>query len=107
MFGSPVGARVTKVYGEGTLELKRFVMTDGPANRCSWFLGMCLRYMKKNNLCERIISYADPEQGHEGTIYKASNFKSLGVQRYRTPYVMYKDKKVYARNVYSESKQAK
>lgn len=103
LFGTPVGQGVARVYGVGTLELKRFVMTGGPDNHCSWFLGMCLRYLKKHRLCSRVISYADPEQGHEGTIYKASNFKYLGTQKYRTPFVRYKRKKVFARNVYNGS----
>lgn len=103
LFGYPVGTKVVDKYGANTLELKRFVMLDGKNNRCSQFLGKCLRYIKRHKLCDRVISYADPEQGHEGVIYKASNFKYLGTQKYSTPFVIYGKKKVYARNVYSNS----
>ena len=37
-----------------------------------------MRWLKQNTDIEVIISYADLEQGHEGVIYKASNFHHLG-----------------------------
>lgn len=102
LFGHPVGRLDGNV-----LELKRFVMLDGKGNRCSQFLGHCVRYIKKHKLCDKIVSYADPEQGHEGTIYKASNFQHVGAQKYRTPFFIYKGRKVYSRNVYGGSEQGK
>ena len=35
--------------------------------------------MKKNTNFKIIVSYADPHHGHAGTIYKASNFKHIGM----------------------------
>jgi hypothetical protein len=37
-----------------------------------------LRWLKKNTAHKVVVSYADAEHGHVGTIYKASNFKYLG-----------------------------
>jgi hypothetical protein len=37
-----------------------------------------LRWIRQNTDIEVIVSYADLEQGHEGVIYKASNFHLLG-----------------------------
>jgi hypothetical protein len=104
LFGSPVGPKVNDKYGGNILELKRFVMIDGKNNRCSQFLGACIRWLKKHTDYDKIISYADPEQGHEGTIYKATNFSFFGFQKYTTPYIMYKGKKIYARNIYGKNK---
>ena len=51
---------------------------DTPTNTESFFIGKTLRWLKQNTDCEVIISYSDLHQGHEGTIYKASNFINIG-----------------------------
>ena len=68
-----------KKYGQSekdVLELRRLVLLDEcPKNSESYVVGFCLRWLKKNSTYKVVISYADPEYGHEGT---ASNFKYLG-----------------------------
>ena len=60
-------------------ELRRLCcIDDTPTNTESYFIGKTLRWLKQNTDIEVIISYADLEQGHEGVIYKASNFHHLG-----------------------------
>ena len=60
-------------------ELRRLCcIDDTPTNTESYFIGKTLRWLKQNTDIEVIISYADLEQGHEGVIYKASNFHYLG-----------------------------
>ena len=60
-------------------ELRRLCcIDDTPTNTESYFIGKTLRWLKQNTEIEVIISYADLEQGHEGVIYKASNFHHLG-----------------------------
>jgi len=62
------------------LELRRLCcIDDTPKNTESYFIGKCLRWLKNNTDIEVIISYADMTYGHEGIIYKASNFKKVGV----------------------------
>ena len=51
---------------------------DTPTNTESFFIGKTLRWIKQNTNIEVIVSYADLEQGHEGVIYKATNFHLLG-----------------------------
>lgn len=102
-FGIPVGKNVNKKYGN-VLELKRMVLNRKIKNGCSFFLGHCLRWLKTNTQYTGVISYADPEQGHQGIIYKASNFKYIGKQSFRTPFISYQGKKIYARNLYNGSK---
>jgi hypothetical protein len=61
------------------LELRRLCLIDDtPKNAESYFIGKTLRWLRKNTDWEFILSYADPEQGHSGVIYKASNFNYLG-----------------------------
>lgn len=66
---------------EHVLELRRLVLIDDAGkNSESRVIGHCLKWLKKN--CPQIhvvVSYADPNYGHEGVIYKASNFKYIGL----------------------------
>ena len=60
-------------------ELRRLCCIDEtPTNTESYFIGKTLRWLKQNTDAEVIISYSDLHHGHEGTIYKASNFINLG-----------------------------
>ena len=60
-------------------ELRRLCcIDDTPKNTESYFIGKTLRWIKNNTDIEVIISYADLNYGHKGTIYKASNFICLG-----------------------------
>ena len=60
-------------------ELRRLCcIDDTPTNTESYFIGKTLRWIRQNTDIEVIVSYADLEQGHEGVIYKASNFHLIG-----------------------------
>lgn len=63
------------------LELRRLVLLDEAGrNSESRVVGFCLRWVKNNLPQTRVVvSYADPAFGHEGTIYRASNFKYAGL----------------------------
>ena len=62
------------------LELRRLCLIDDtPKNAESFFVSRTLKWLRKNTDWKFVVSYADPEQGHEGTIYKAANFKYEGV----------------------------
>lgn len=77
-FGIPAGRNCISKYGEGTLELRRFVLCSSlPKNSGSWFMSKCLNQLKEHN----ILSYSDPAQGHTGHLYKVSNYEYLGKQR--------------------------
>lgn len=61
------------------IELRRLCCIDNtPRNIESYFIGYTLRWLKKHTDIEMIISYADPQYGHQGIIYKASNFVLVG-----------------------------
>jgi hypothetical protein len=65
---------------DNVIELRRLCCIDStPKNAESFFIGKTLRMLRKlwrkNGV---VVSYADKEYNHEGTIYKASNFKMIG-----------------------------
>lgn len=65
---------------EDVLELRRLVTLDTtPKNTESYFIGHTLRWLRRNTDVKRIVSYADPNHGHEGIIYKATNFTHVGM----------------------------
>lgn len=65
---------------QAVLELRRLVLVDDTPRNCeSYFIGKALKWLKKNTSVECVVSYADPAYGHEGVVYKAANFKFVGV----------------------------
>lgn len=79
------------------LELRRLVLLDSAGkNSESRVIGYCLRYIKKTfPEIEVIVSYADPYYHHEGTIYKASNFKYMGLSGKDKGFLDKKTGKIY------------
>ena len=63
------------------LELRRLVILDDAGrNSESRSISKSIKWIKENlPEIEVIVSYADPMYGHSGIIYKASNFKYLGL----------------------------
>lgn len=81
IYGKMAMAGQYKKYGEkhNVIELRRLCCVDQtPKNAESYFIGSTLRWLKKNTNIKIVVSYADPEYGHGGTIYKASNFELVG-----------------------------
>lgn len=76
IFGNPTA----KQYNGTGLELKRFCLSkNAPMNTCSWFMSKCIRILSNKGI-RKIITYADPSVGHEGTMYRACNYKYVGMQ---------------------------
>ena len=66
-------------HEEDVIELRRLCCIDAtPKNTESFFIARTLKWLAKNTKHKMVVSYADAEYGHDGTIYKASNFKYLG-----------------------------
>jgi hypothetical protein len=65
----------------GDLELVRLVMKDVEPNAGSFFLSKTLHWLRQNTKTFGIIAYADPTEGHLGTVYQASNFEPIGRSR--------------------------
>jgi len=100
-FGYPTGTYTIRKYGN-VLELKRFVLNnDLPKNSESFLLSTCIQHLKKTQRIVGVISYADPSHGHEGVIYKATNFDIIGTQPYPTMGLLYRGK-VYRGDILSK-----
>lgn len=100
IYGKPMGRNCD----QEALELRRFCLIDDtPRNTESFFLAATLRWLKKRSKYTTVLTYADPNQGHEGTIYKASNFKYDGLEKASNPRVVeYKGRTIHLRQYYQK-----
>lgn len=83
IFGAPAMSNQAASWNptapDKVLELRRLCcIDDTPKNAESFFIGRMLKWLKKNTDTEVVLSYADSNYGHEGIIYKASNFTLVG-----------------------------
>jgi len=83
IYTRPAGPTAAQKYysadPDKCLELRRLCCVDDtPKNAESFLVGRSLRWLRKNTDWKFVVSYADPEHGHTGTIYRASNFKYEG-----------------------------
>ena len=84
IYGIPAMYGVAERYYEDNpsvvIELNRLCcIDDTPKNTESYFIGKTLNWLKHNTKYRLVLSYAELAQGHEGIIYKASNFTDLGM----------------------------
>lgn len=62
--------------------LTRLWLSDElPPNSESRVIGITLRALRRNTSLKFLLSYADPTQGHVGTIYQATNWLYTGVSQ--------------------------
>jgi hypothetical protein len=84
-----LGAGPTNAYSlvEGAtpddcLALTRLWLSDElPRNSESRFLGVVLRGLKRHSRLKFLVTYADPAQGHLGTIYQATGWVYTGLSQ--------------------------
>ncbi|MFC2066830.1 DNA methyltransferase [Chloroflexota bacterium] len=71
---------VASATPEDCLTLSRLWLSDELLpNSESRVIGICLRALKKHTSVKFLISYADPSQGHLGTIYQATGWTYIGL----------------------------
>jgi|TARA_B110000003_G_C16587776_1_gene510572 hypothetical protein len=89
-------------YGEvkeDVIELRRLCcIDDTPKNTESFFIGASLRLLKKDWGGKVVVSYADNEFGHEGTIYKASNWELVGQTKFDRV-IIYEDRRYHDKTI--------
>ena len=80
-YGDPVGrlsgaSISTEIQRENAYELVRLFIHDGyGSNIESYLIGKSFKWLRKNKPnIKGLISYADPQEGHVGTIYQATNW---------------------------------
>jgi hypothetical protein len=68
------------------LELRRLCRIEPPRKdrQLSQFIAACHRILKKDHGVRFVVSFSDPARGHNGGIYRASNFKHFGQTRPET-----------------------
>lgn len=101
IYGNPM----SRHYNESNyIELRRLCLIDEtPRNSESFFIAKTLKWLKNYTTYKGVISFADPNQGHQGTIYKASNFKFDGEEKNGNPRIVrYRDKDIHLRQYYQK-----
>ncbi len=83
-FGAPNAKKMQGYYTEktqqGWWEIKRLAMSEkAPKNSESRFIAISIKMLRKIHKVLGIITLADSEMGHVGTIYKASGFNYVGM----------------------------
>ena len=94
MFATPGSENVrASVFGkehvDTVIELHRLHILDiTPKNTESWFISRCLKLLKQDRpKTWAVISFSDMTEGHEGTIYKATNAYRCGTTQKATFYM--------------------
>lgn len=100
VFGKPMSRNLDQT----SLELRRFCLIDEtPKNTESYFLSRCLKWLARNTTIKQIITFADPNQGHQGTIYKATNFTFDGEEKNGNPRIIkLEDRTIHLRQAYQK-----
>jgi hypothetical protein len=108
----PVGAIVYTngrvQYQNKFIEFARMYLFDEvPKNAESYFIGRTLKLLaKKYPTYEGVVTWADKNIGHTGTVYLASNFNFDGMSRATKKFKSSTGKIVYQRTILDESQYA-
>ena len=84
VYGDPIGRHSggsisEKIDRTDVYELVRLYIHDGYGKNIeSWFISQSFKWLKENTDIKALISYADPKEGHAGTIYQATNWLYQG-----------------------------
>lgn len=71
---------VKDVQPDACLSLSRFWLSDElPPNSESRVLAVVLKNIRKHTSVKFVVTYADPSQGHLGTIYQATGWTYIGL----------------------------
>jgi hypothetical protein len=66
------------------LELNRLCLRNNRKNDASFLVARSLKLLKHDKGDCIVVSFADTEQGHEGVVYRACNFRYYGLSAKRT-----------------------
>ena len=111
--GFPVPELTKSMYGlsrndqAGFFELSRLCLVPevqaSEHNLASWFVSRCIRKLRKTCTVRSILSYADNDY-HEGTVYKASNFKYYGLTAEKKDFWILQEDGSYVKHVRGKTK---
>tara|TARA_Y100000004_G_scaffold145147_1_gene165549 strand:- start:1323 stop:1901 length:579 start_codon:yes stop_codon:yes gene_type:complete len=107
IYGKPAMPSIWKVYAqapEELIELRRLCcIDDTPKNTESYFVGRTLRWLKRNTEIKKVVSYADPNFGHAGIIYRATNFTYIG-RTAKCKMIVFNGKRYHPKAIFSKHK---
>lgn len=104
--GVAVFSRPSRQSIKADLELSRFfIMAGTPKNTESFFLGYCLRQLRKDGFIGKIVTFADADENHKGTIYKATNWIFDGMTQLNYHYLDINGQRIHKRQVWNRAKQ--
>ena len=112
-FTYPIRMEVTssmKVEHGKCLELDRLCVHPSyhKKNFVSWILARVVKIMRLDfPEITTLVSFADPEAGHDGTVYKAANWTELGKTSRSFVYVDINGNKLHKKTVYNAAKSRK
>lgn len=87
-------------YKENVLELNRLIKNDGlPNNIQTWFVAQTFKILPKPFI---VLSYSDPNNGHNGYTYQALNFMYTGKGGYPAEYI-WNHRQITGRNIMEQS----
>ena len=81
IFALPPRETQKRMGGGITWELARLFIEDSvPQNAETFLIARGLRWIRRHHpAVQWVVSYSDPSAGHDGTIYRAANFKFDGM----------------------------
>lgn len=81
-FGPPIAAVVFSIpptrWSEPVLELSRLVRKEGVNISLSQLIAMACVFIRRSDMADLLVSFADNTQGHHGGIYQACSWKYDG-----------------------------
>ncbi len=100
LFSAGANRYMAKQYGvTGALELIRVALKPGHKTHVSRVVTIAIKLLKKQVPSLRLlVSYADPDEGHDGGIYRAMGWQYHGQQRHQA-YFQINGKVVHKRSV--------
>lgn len=107
IFGSMAMHNQWKRFGNSedeVIELRRLCCVDDtPKNVESFFIAYMVRWLRKNTSYKVVVSYADADFGHAGTIYKASNFVQVDFRK-GAPVILWNNKRYHDKTIRTKYK---
>jgi hypothetical protein len=78
----PAAVSVNPANPRAVLSLSRMVVEpEVPKNACSFMLSRSIKLIKKDGRFETLVTYADFSQEHTGHVYRAANWRYIGVTK--------------------------
>ena len=108
LYGNPTAPTTNKICGNAhikdVVEITRlWVKDDTPKNTESFFIGRTLKLVNK----PIVVAFADPEAGHIGTVYQASNFLYTGKSNRGGKVISIKNNNIHNKTLWKQYKTAK